>query len=59
MTAEQKKAYQRDMGVTLSSSALYTYSCDSYSKTQLLPAKLFKEERGIEEKVSRWGHQRY
>lgn len=57
MTDEQKKAYWD--GDLPDSVTLYRYSCDSYSKTQLLPAKLFKEENGIEEKISRWGHQRY
>ena len=55
LTKEQKKAYDDGFDKI----TLYCYNCICFSQTELLPAKLFKEERGIEEKVSRWGHQRY
>lgn len=56
LTAEQKKAY--DNG-DFDDITLYRYNCDSVSKEQLLPAKLFKEWNGIEEKVSKWDHWRF
>lgn len=58
LTAEQKKAYAN--GESFDERGAYCYKqCACYSQTQLLPAKLFKEENGIKVKISRWGHQRY
>ena len=58
LTAEQKKAFEKYNG-GFNERAKYWLTCDSYSKTELLPAKLFKEEEGIEEKVSKWKHFRF
>lgn len=44
LTAEQKKTY--DNG-DFDDITLYRYNCDSVSKEQLLPAKLFKKRRGL------------
>ena len=58
LTAEQKKAFEKYNG-GFNERAKYWLTCDSYSKTELLPAKLFKEWNGIEEKVSKWKHFRF
>ena len=58
LTAEQKKAYEKDRG-PVDDYVKYQFSCECCSKEQLLPAKLFKEEEGIEEKVSKWKHFRF
>ena len=58
LTSEQKKAYAN--GESFDERGAYCYKqCACYSQTQLLPAKLFKEERGIEEKISKWKHFRF
>lgn len=55
LTKEQKKAYDDGFDEI----TLYCYNCICFSQTELLPAKLFKEWNGIEEKVSKWDHWRF